>query len=38
VELNVKCMFRLSLQLWCETILILSKIQRDIIININMYS
>ena len=36
--LNVKCMFRFSLQILSETFLILGRIQRDIIINIRKSS
>ena len=36
--LSIKCVFRFSLQLLCETFLILRRIQRDIIINVHRSS
>jgi hypothetical protein len=38
VEFNIKRVFRLSLQILCETFLILIRLKRDITINIHTYS
>ena len=35
--LNTKCVFRFSLQLLSETFLLLRRIQRDIIINVDLH-